>query len=113
MNAFWQFLIGFPIFLGAAALCWRWVESAIDNHRRIKERRQQDAWAADARTILAGDRLPTSREAAEFLVKLQESQDLMKRVLRAANDPIIDVTLGDLKSALEDHTKRLEQRGIR
>ena len=68
----------------------------------------------DARNILNGTRRPTDADVAEFLVRLQEGKRLIDNVLDATvSDPIVEITLRDLRDALKTESTKLEQRGIR
>lgn len=83
-------------------------------NREMKEDEEQDRIMRDAREILNGARLPSPQETAALIVLLQESKQLIDGVSRKADrDPVIDLSLQDLRQALLEQSVKLEQRGIR
>lgn len=114
MSAFWSFLAFVPLALASVLLLWYAIRKNLNLSKQWKEEAEREAYARDARNILSGARRPTDDDVNAFLVHLVETKRLMDEVLeQTASDPIIEVTLRDLRDAIKQESTKLEQRGIR
>lgn len=114
ISPFVTFLLWTPVFLGGLALLWYAIRKHLWLNREMKEDEREDQEKRDVRNILNGQRTPTAEDTYGLILLLQEDKVIMDRLNHMADrDPVMDLSLQDLRSALREQSIKLEQRGIR
>lgn len=114
VSPFVTFLMWTPVIIGGLSLLWYSIRKHIWLNREIEEDRKEDQDKQDVRNILTGQRRPTEDDTISLILLLQEDKLLIDRINHLADrDPVMDITLQDLRSALQEQSIKLEQRGIR
>lgn len=114
ISPFTMILIWAPVILGGISLVWYSIRKHLWLNKEMREDEEEDRIQRDARDILDGSRLPRPAEVAALVVLLQENKRLIDGVSKMADrDPVVDLSLQDLRQALLEQSSKLEQRGIR